>query len=377
MNRLCGTRAAAYAAAIVLGIGSAGSRALAGQLPEGLASQAADFLVIFGHSAPEAERQAAARIAAAFRAAGGPADNLVDDNAALANIDRAITHHLVLVGTYTSNDVLHEQWGHRAIDRPAWATEPAVPTDAPRPPFYAGMPGSGFFVHGFGTFAKSTGYIESGRNDLCLVSAALEPAEKTPYRIRINVTGSDSAGVARAARVFLQAGLLGGVIPADDEQIPTEGDALLLARERYTYELPAFFPRKALLGWTLPDATEYAGFLQASGQPARRIWRAKYVTDAGISGFDTGPDRRATANELFVAEMASAEAAAQAVDGLAKTLSGKPQEMKFEPVKLGAADVRRSGDFHLAAAGSYVLMETLPEPLGAATMTDALGKVGK
>ena len=374
MNDWCGTRAAVLAVATVLGIGSVG---LAGQLPEGLASQAAEFLVVAGHAAPDAERRAAGEIAAAFRACGGPADNLVDDYAALADINRAACRHLVLVGTYTSNEVLHEQWGHRAIDRPAWAAEPAVPTDAPRPPFYAGMPGSGFFVHGFGTFVKSTGCIESGRNDLCLVPAALDTPQKPPYRIRINITGSDSAGVARAARVFLQTGLVGGVIPADDEQIPAKGDALLLARERYAYELPAFIPRKAMLGWMLPDATEYAGFLQASGQAARRIWRVKYVAGGGISGFDAGPDRRATANELFVAEMASAEAAAQAADGLARSLSGKPQELKFEPVTLGAAGARRSGDFHLAAAGSYVLMETLPEPLGAATMTDALGKVGK
>ena len=351
--------------------------ASAGQLPEGLAKLAPEFVVVAGRNAPAEERRAAEEIAAALRASGGPADNLIDDYAALADVNRAAFRHLVLVGTYGSNELLHEQWGHAAIDRPAWIREAAAPTDTPRPAFYAGMPTRGFFAHGFGTFEKSTGYLESGRNDLCLVPRALDTPEKPPYRIRINVAGNDAPGVVRAARAFVGAGLLGGVVPAADESLPDKGDAFLLGRDRYALELPACTPRTGMLGWILPDATEYAGFLQASGKPAIHLWRVKYLTDAGITGFDAAPHRRSTANELFIARMASPEDAVNAAKGLACVLAAKPQEMKFEPVKLGAAEGQRAGDFQLVAAGAFVLMETLPEPQGARIITDAVGRAGK
>jgi len=374
MISCCGKMAIVLSGAFAFGLAAAAS---AGQLPEGLAALAPEFVVVAGHAAPAAERAAAEEIAAAFRAHGAPAGNLIDDYAALADLNLAAFRHLVLVGTYGSNELLHQQWGHAAIDRPAWTREAAVPTDAPRPAFYAGMPTRGFFVHGFGTFEKSTAYVEGGRNDLSLVPHALDTPEKPPYRIRINVTGVDSAGVARAARAFVQSGLLGGVIPAADEPLPDKGDAFLLARGRYTPALPECAPRGGMLGWILPDATEYAAFLQASGKAAVRAWRVKYITDAGVAGFDAAPHRLSTANELFIAELASPADAAGAVDALARVLSEKPHEMKFETVKLGAVQAQRAGDFHLAAAGSFVLMETLPEPLGARIIAEAVGRMGK
>jgi hypothetical protein len=116
---------------------------------------APDVLVVMGRNAPPVERGAAEEVAAALRTAGGPVDNLIDDEAALKDLDRTAFSHLVLVGTYSSNELLHQQWGHFALDRTAFAHERAVPLDSPRPKFYDGAPAAGFYVFGVGTFSDS------------------------------------------------------------------------------------------------------------------------------------------------------------------------------------------------------------------------------
>jgi len=342
-------------------------------LSPGLAALAPEMLVVVGKRAPVTERQAAENVAAALRAADGPADNLLDDETALKNLDRTAFCHLILVGTYTSNELLHQQWGHFALDRAVFARERAVPWDTPRPTLYDGAPTTGFYVFGFGTFSDTkTGYLESGRNELYLVPIALDTPKKPPYRLRINVTGAGSAGVAQAAQALLTTGMLNGVIPAVGEKLPATGDAFLLGKDRYTRELPMWAPQEALLGWTLPDATDYAGFLQAGGKPAVHLWRAKYLTGKGITDFDTAPQRHSTAAELFIAQLASPVAAQEALAALVKTLSAKPQELKFIAVTLDGQPAQQAGDFYLAASGAWLLMESLPEPQGQQVLTAAL-----
>jgi len=257
-----------FAAALVAEMGLGVCAGKSQNLSPGLEAIAPEVLVVAGKGAPAVEWAAATRIAEAFRAAGGPPDNLLDDEAAFIDLSRTAFSHLVLVGTYGSNEMLRQQWGHSAIDRVAFAKETVLPKNVLRTAFYDGAPNSGFYVHGYGTFRKSTGYVEGGRNDLYLVPAAVGAPEKPSYRIRINVAGSDSAGVERAARAFLDGSMLGGVLPS--EKVPKQGDALILGKDRYATELPEFFPREELLGWIQPDAIEYAGFLQASGKPALR-----------------------------------------------------------------------------------------------------------
>ena len=331
-------------------------------LPAAWAGLAPDTLVVMGRHAPDGEARAAADVAAALHALGGPADNLCDDESALRDLNRTAFHHLVLVGTYSDNVVLRQQWGHDALDRPAFLREKALPTDAPRPPFYAGVPTTGFYVFGFGTFTKpGTGYLESGRNDLYLVPHALNTPQQPPYRIRVNITGNDATGVARAAAAFLR-GELNGVLPAPEEALPAPGDAFRLARDRYGAELPAWTPTAGLLGWTQPNATEYAGFLQASGQAATLLWRAKYLPTAGVTDFDSSPHRRASADELLIARMPSADAARQAVAGFEQTLAAKPTALLFDTLTMAGQPVRHAGGLQMVAVREWVLLANTLDP---------------
>jgi hypothetical protein len=335
-------------------------------LPPGLASLAPDVLVVAGQGAPTAEQLAARQVADAFRAAGGPADNLVDDEAALAQLDRTTASHLVLVGTCADNELLRQQWGHLAVDRTTRGAERNPATGQALPPFYPGAPETGFHVFGFGTFAQpDTGYLEPGRNDLALLPEAIDAPRRPGYRLRLNVTGVGAAGVARAAARLLASGCVGGVVPGAGETLPATGDALRLEAARLASELPLWVPRAGLLGWLQPDATEYAGFLQAAGRPARLAWRAKYLPPGGLQSFADGPQRRSSHHELWLAAMGTPEAAAQAIEGLKLTLGAKPRAWQFEPVTLGGRPAWQSHDFHLMAVGSWLLMASLPEPAGA------------
>lgn len=347
-------------------------------MPAGFATLAPNTLVVVGKGAPAMERQAAEMVAASLRAAGGPADNLVEDETLFRQLHRSAFNHLILVGTYSSNELLRQQWGHFALDRAAFLKEPALPTDAPRPPFYTGMPTQGFYVFGYNTFTNpATGYLECGRNDLSLVPAALDTPQQPGYRLRCNLTGVNSAGVMRAAQAFLHSGLLNGVLPAAKETLPAQGDAFVLAGSRYSAVLPFWVPAARLLGWTQPDASEYAGFLQASGQSALCLWRAKYLTDRGVVDFDSAPSRRATANELFIAQLATPAMAQQALTKLAAALSGKPLELKVSPTLLDGHAILHVGTCYLAASGPWVLMESLPEAQGQQVLAAALQQLGQ
>lgn len=342
-------------------------------LPAGLMRLAPQFLVVVGRGAPKAELRAAETIAAKLRGHGGAADNLQDDETALASLDRSAFHHLILVGTGSSNELLRQQRGHDWLDRTAFAKELLPTENLPSPPFYKGAPTDGFYVHGFGTFRDpATGLLESGRNDLYLVPHALDSTRKPDYRIHILVTGVDSAGVERAAEALLHDGLLGGVVPAKGERFPKASDAFRLSAARCSLTLPSWIPRAELLGWLQPDATEYAGFLQASGQPADQMWRAKYLIGPDIASFQDCPQRRSTSNELFVARLESKQAARSAAEGLIRTLSTANPKVKFQAAAASESALWTADSFHLAAAGPWLLMESLPEPRGGKTLTAAV-----
>ena len=313
-------------------------------------------------------REAAGRIAEALRGIGGPKNNLIDDVQASGALPRLTKQHLILVGDYDSNDLLRQQWGHWAIDRPAYLRDRAAPDGVIRPPFYEGMPREGFFVCGFGTFhSRATGYIESGRNDLYMLPYAMEAPEKSSYRVRINITGFGPAGVARAAEMFLDCGLIGGVVPDAGEQLPERGDALLLAKGRYVFAVPCWAPRNDMFGWTMPSADEYAGFLQLCGQSPEVAWRIKYVLGDTIAHYKDGPHRRTTNNELFVLQMHSAASTAAAVKGIVAAKSDNSDvRLAIQPTTIAGKPAQQAGGFYVMALDRFVLMESLPEPQGAA-----------
>lgn len=367
LELLCGL---VFAAGLIWSPASAQPPSIAAVAPA-LAALAPDTLVVVGRDAPAAERQAAARIADALRACGGPADNLIDDVNGMHNLDKLIEHHLILVGTYDDNDVLHQQWGHWAQDRVRSAAEPSAPDTTPSGPWYLGAPTTGFGVMGYGTFKSAgVGYIETDRNAFYLIPQVLHLADSTPYRIKINITGSDSAGVVRAARAFLSTGCVGGVMPPAGEALPIVGDALTLSRSQLSLAFPEWLPHEHLVGWIMADSTLYAGFLEASSKPASAIWIAKYNGSGTITGFDDVPHRMSTTNELFVARTDSAAEAGGALAGLLKTLDGTKTATSASVI--GGHSAFTGKGFIAATSGAWVVMCTVPDPLGSELMDYAL-----
>jgi len=336
-----------------------------------LAKLAPDMLVVVGRNAPVAEQRAAAQIAAALRLCGGPEDNLTDDVTAFHDLDLLIQHDLVLVGTYDDNDVLHQQWGHWAQDRARAAAEPSTPDSTPSGPWYPGAPATGFAVMGYGAFkSPDVGYIETDRNAFYLVPNLLHVSTGDPYRIRINITGAGSAGVVLAEQTFLATGCLCGVIPGPNVALPSAPAALALSGGMFGVQLPVWLPRQHMLGWIMADSTLYAGFLETSSRPASVIWVAKYNAADAIASFDDTPHRMSTRDELFLARTASPADARAALAGLEQTLSAAKTSCSHSII--GSHAVLKADDFIAGAAGPWVVMSTVPDPLGSDLVGDVL-----
>lgn len=378
---------------------------------------APDTLVVVGDNAPAPELQAAQKLAARLRSAGGPADNLVPAMVLNADLEKAAMHHLMVVGTESSNRVLERLGSHWVLNRDVYY--------AGRAPYEPYMPTTGYYAAGYGTFAngaEAVGYVEWDRNpywhyatNLLLNENALKKADKSavgpvpqlPYRQIVRITGNNPAGVVLAADAVLQRHLLTGVVTANDT-LPGAMSLFSIdtAHAAWPEAAPSWLPTadlrdsgKSLLfaGWLLADSMTYAGFEEASGQAARHIWRAKYLTEklwdyphtvaidpafpmSRSPLFEASIDRRATGNEFFVAELPSADAAAAARDGLIATLNkNKVTQGPWQQADVAGMtwSVSRFG-VHIAAHGPWIVMESFdPDhaPLALDALSPALAKV--
>jgi hypothetical protein len=354
-----------------------------------LAAIAPDTLVVVGDSAPDAERGAADRLAAALRKAGGPADNLVAASVINADIERAAAHDLLVVGTEDTNRVMQRLPSHWALDRDRYYKnhEPMDPT----------TPTTGYYAAGYGawpTAVEPVGYIEFDRNPYWSYATNLLGTDHQdkwpPYRIIGRFYGNSAAGVAEAVDAFLAARILTGVVCRSAEM---PGAMSLFGIDTAHYAppstAPSWIPAADLTGgglslifagWQIADSMTYSGFLDEAKVPALRIWRAKYLTEKTLNLpfnaaidpahpmtrsplFEASLARRASDNEFFVAEMASPADAAAAVAGLTAALAKHaPSHAPWTSETVGAIVWQKSRfNVHIVATGKYVVMESFDD----------------
>ncbi len=365
-----------------------------------LKALAPDALVVVGRDAPAAERAAAERLAEALQKAGAGEGVLAGADGINTDIERAAKHHLLVVGTGRSNRVLQRFASHWALDRDRFY--------AGRKPYEPWMPTTGYVAAGYGEWpaGATVGFVEWVRNPYWHYATNLleewerhpprrrrgepAPAEppKLPYRQMVRLTGSNSAGVKLAVEALLERRLLTGAVTPDGRMPgPMTLWAIDDAHHASPAEAPGWIPRTpmkrgslslTLAGWHLADAATYAGFRQVAGRGARRIWRAKYLTEVGWDWpmhvvadpahpmtrsplFNATMARRASDHELLVARMASPVDAVAAVKAVRANLS-KRREHSHAPwseVRVGAVTWQRSRfGFHAAAAGAFVVFES-------------------
>jgi hypothetical protein len=134
-----------------------------------------------------------------------------------------------------------------------------------------------------------------------------------------------------------------------------------LPTERYVVDLPFTPPAGehgySYMGWLLASAFEYDGFRHDAGVAARVMYRIKYKPDFGITNFWTTPHRRASQFEVCVVMFDSEEDAKKAETNLRTTLADTP----------GGKENRITG-FSTAVVGKALVLESLPEPAGAAIL---------
>jgi hypothetical protein len=357
---------------------------------------APDTLVVVGDQAPAPEVEAAKRLAERLMSAGGPKDNLVLASDINTDLEKAASHHLMVVGTEASNRILERLESHWVLNRDWYY--------ANRAPYESYMPTTGYYAAGYSTFPKSdatVGYVEWDRNPYwhyatnLALDDSLQPktpasggtTEQLPYRQIVRITGNSSAGVALAVDAVLQRHLLTGVATKDNTLPgPMSLFSIDTAHAAWPEAAPAWIPTSDLhegnvtllfAGWHLADSMTYAGFQDASGQAALHIWRGKYLTEklwdysphvvvdpafpmSRSPLFEASITRRASANEFFVAELPSSEAAASARDALIATLNhNKVTQAPWTLDEIGgiAWSASRFGT-HITAHGPWVVMES-------------------
>jgi hypothetical protein len=358
---------------------------------------APDALVIVGDQAPDLEVQAAQRLAARLVASGGPKDNVVLASVINTDLEKAASHHLLVVGTEASNRVLDRLGSHWVLNRDGYYAQ--------RTPYESFMPTTGYQAAGYGTFpnnpGESVGYVEWDRNpywhyatNLAMDDAAAQaktpvatqPAQ-LPYRQIIRITGNSPGGVVLAVNAVLDRHLLTGVVTAKDILPGSMGlFSIDTAHAAWPKMAPGWIPTSDVqegalslmfAGWHLADSMTYAGFEEASGQAAAHIWRGKYLTeklwdyapsvvvDPAFSMsrsplFEASISRHASGNEFFVAELGSDQAATSARDGLIATLNKNKVTQapwKQEDISGVQWSVSRFGT-HIAAHGPWLVMES-------------------
>jgi hypothetical protein len=371
-----------------------------------LSSMASDTLVVVGDNAPDAEIQAAQSLAAKLVADGGPKDNVVQASVINADLEKAASHHLMVVGTEASNRVLERLESHWVLNRDWYY--------ANRAPYESFMPTTGYYAAGYGTFPKDggpVGYVEWDRNPYWHYATNLEmeavshasgttpaPSNALPYRQIVRITGNTSAGVVLAVHAVLDRNLLTGVV-TEKNVLPGAMSLFSIdtAHAAWPETAPSWIPRSDLhqremglmfAGWHLADSMTYAGFEEASGQPAVHIWRAKYLTEklwdypmtvaidpafpmSRSPLFEASISRRSSANEFFVAELPSAEAASSARDALIATLNkNKITQAPWSQTEISGVPWSVSRfDTHIAAAGPWLVMESFDKEHGTLALT--------
>jgi hypothetical protein len=374
---------------------------------------APDTLVVVGDNAPELEAQAAQHLATKLVEEGGPRDNLVLASVINADLERAASHHLMVVGTAASNRVLQRLGSHWVLNRDLYYAD--------HTPYESFMPTKGYYAAGYGTFTNpgdAVGYVEWDRNPYWHYATNLEydaarastptteaaSFKQLPYRQIVRITGNSSAGVVLAVNAVLDRHLLTGVVT--EKNIlpgPMSPFSIDTAHAAWPEMAPSWIPTselhdgdRALLfaGWHLADSMTYSGFEDASGQSATLIWRAKYLTETLWNYaptvvidpafpmtrsplFEASLARRASGNEFFVAELPSAQAATSARDGLIATLNrNKITQAPWHEVKISGVTWSVSRfDTSIAARGPWVVMESFDaqhSPLALKSLSAAL-----
>ncbi len=362
----------------------------------GLRTRDSRTVVCVGESASDAEKQAAEMIAERLHAAGDGGQVLF--TAEQLNDEPLIAgrNHIISVGTWSNNVVTRKTWGHWAMPaarREFIRREAQQAREGHNPDLLLPVsdgpdwrwPGD-FSVFGFGHFNGSVGYIETGRNfyTLHLVANELEgdpkDLESLNHRFIIRITGSDSAGVVRAARVYLHGRMLHGIVPPPGaDAIPADWTPTALGREQLMTAPPAWAPTgpqegdhpATYAGWLQGYALQYAGFAQAAGVEPQRIWRLKYILPGGFRQYQGFLTPRASDNEVLIAEMADADAAARAARGLRDAARGND----WREYRVGKWNGWRSPEgYTFLAQGHFVVAESLP-PEQDATILNTLGDV--
>lgn len=346
-----------------------------------LTALAPDALVVVGDAAPMVEMQAAQRLAAALRAAGGPENNLQSADKINTDLELASRHHLLVVGTEMSNRVMERLPSHWTLNRDIY-----FKTHQPVHPY---EPTVGFYMAGYGTFTTgAAGYIECDRNPYWHYATNLLSTQQVgPYRQIIRLYGNSPEGVAAAVEAFLTRNILTGPAVPQDKMpdamslwtldtshlaLPDTAPDWLKTAEVFAGDLSLTF-----VGWQVADSMLYAGFKEITGVSASKIWRAKFLTEKGWDYpmnviidpshpmtrsplFEASLARRATDNEWFITQLASPQQAAQARDAMETYLTKRKESHApwTDAPANGIAWRRSRFGVNLAVIGDYLAMES-------------------
>ena len=343
-------------------------------------------VVCVGENAPAPEQEAARMLADKVSAAGGPAECLLTAEALNDTPLAAGTHHIIAVGTWLDNVVLRKCWGHWSMTR--WQREMLKRDQRTRPratAAVAGRPASmltartdgpdwrwtgDFFAFGFGHFAGSVGCVEPSRNpySLQLIANGIGKPDdlgKVDQFFVIKVTGTDAAGVARAAKALAETAMLHVLIPNAGAKLPANWSPGELGAGQFPSAPPSWAPTSDVpgnsslryVGWLQAHSLLYAGFAEAAGVEPKLVWRLKYQTPGGFKDYMSFLTPRASDNEVLIAEVADDAAAQKAVDGLKSSVGSGWQSFTAASGWQGFRSAEGDTFLH---CGHFVLSESLP-----------------
>ncbi len=330
-------------------------------------------VIVVGQNAPDSIKASANALSGALKKAGGDGKIITAEDFNKMPVSETAAYHVLAVGTVWDNEVLQRFNDPWAIDRDWYygrlGNQPAWPW----------MPTTGFSVGWVGNFdAKdnAVGYLCVDRSSVmwearCKAFDDKNPPEKQmPLRFLFRISGSGPAGVAKAVKAFADDGMLNGCLTGD---AATKGDPRFsLTPEKCLARLPIAVPQKvdagaghtlAFLGWNQADGEEYDGFFSKTGVEAKRIVRAKYVPEWGMTNFVASPHR---ASSRF---------------GVVRDRSRRPERCASRPRKSSPVMTRRTSRSPtaplarqapygtlIAVKGSTLILESAPQPWGKALL---------
>lgn len=330
---------------------------------------------------------AAEIVADAIRSIPGQAhwDNLISDAAFdQLSYEKTGLTHVIAVGTLSDSAIMRGRhwlptW---FLDRDWYFNE--YEHGVPKEQLMEYTPTSGFVVGGFGEWSNDetgVGYVEVDRSFLFMewlvrerqnIARANDPRERgrirrqviqnitepqyprdEPMRLLVRITGTGRDGLRAAAVAFAEQNMLNGVVlagaPADDGPVMWTLDP-----SRYARSLPFIVPDNIegyrYIGWLLPSAFQYDGFIAEAGIRPQQMYRVKYMPDFGIVNFWTAPHRRASQFEVAVAMFETATQANKARDQLMQSIRQTPA-WKNKTIR----------GLHSEVVGKVLLIESIPE----------------